>query len=214
MAIFKNTPPIVTSGLVLSLDAANSKSYVSGSTVWRDMSGNNNSGSLTNGPTFDPTNGGSIVFDGINDSVALNGTATTTTFTINTWIYPLSGSDPYGTILSYINTTGIWYRGVTKKITFFYSNLDHLTNGTLTENAWNNVVVVNNAGSASFYINSILDTATYTGTPSFTMTNIGDDPLSESYKGKISIMQVYNRALSAAEVKQNYDALKTRFNLS
>ena len=41
MAIYKNTPPIVTSGLVLSLDAANSKSYVSGSTVWRDMSGNN-----------------------------------------------------------------------------------------------------------------------------------------------------------------------------
>jgi hypothetical protein len=48
MAIYKNTPPIVTNGLVLALDAANTKSYVSGSTVWRDLSGNNTSGSLTN----------------------------------------------------------------------------------------------------------------------------------------------------------------------
>jgi hypothetical protein len=48
MAIYKNTPPIVTNGLALALDAANPKSYTSGSTVWRDISGNNTSGSLTN----------------------------------------------------------------------------------------------------------------------------------------------------------------------
>jgi len=48
MAIFKNTPPIVTNGLVLALDAANPKSYVSGSTTWFDISGNNTTGSLTN----------------------------------------------------------------------------------------------------------------------------------------------------------------------
>ena len=213
MAIYKNTPPIVTNGLVLALDAANPKSYISGSTVWGNLVNPLLSGSLINGPTFNSENGGSIVFDGINDSVALNGTPTTTTFTINTWLYPLSGSDSYGTILSYINTTGIWYRGVTKKITFFYSNLDHLTNNTLTENTWNNIVIVNNAGSVNFYINNTLDTATYTGAPSFTMTNIGDDPLSESYKGRISVMQVYNRALTQAEVTQNYNATKGRFGL-
>ena len=60
-------PNIITNGLVLALDAANTKSYVSGSTVWRDLSGNNNSGSLTNGPTFNSANGGSIVFDGVDD---------------------------------------------------------------------------------------------------------------------------------------------------
>jgi len=48
MAIYKNTPPTVIDGLVLSLDAANQKSYVSGSTVWNDISGNNGSGSLSN----------------------------------------------------------------------------------------------------------------------------------------------------------------------
>jgi len=54
---------IVTNGLVLALDAGNTKSYTSGSTTWRDLSGNNNSGSLVNGPTFNSANGGSIVFD-------------------------------------------------------------------------------------------------------------------------------------------------------
>lgn len=48
MAIYKNTPPIVTNGLVLALDAANPKSYISGSTIWYDISGNNTTGSLTN----------------------------------------------------------------------------------------------------------------------------------------------------------------------
>ena len=48
MAIYKNTPPIVTNGLVLALDAANPLSYTSGSNVWRDVSGNNTTGSLTN----------------------------------------------------------------------------------------------------------------------------------------------------------------------
>ena len=62
---------IVSDGLVLCLDAANRKSYVNGSTVWRDLSGNNNSGSLVNGPTFSSANGGSIVFDGTNDYVQI-----------------------------------------------------------------------------------------------------------------------------------------------
>ncbi len=65
------TPTIVTNGLVLNLDAANTKSYVSGSTTWRDLSGNNNSGSLVNGPTFNNGNGGSIVFDGTDDYINL-----------------------------------------------------------------------------------------------------------------------------------------------
>ena len=62
---------IVTNGLVLYLDAANYQSYISGSTTWYDLSGNNNSGSLVNGPTYSSTNAGSIVFDGTNDYVGL-----------------------------------------------------------------------------------------------------------------------------------------------
>jgi len=66
---FNFSPKIVTDGLVLYLDAANTKSFISGSTTWNDISKNKNDGTLINGPTFNPNNMGSIVFDGLNDYV-------------------------------------------------------------------------------------------------------------------------------------------------
>ena len=62
-------PNIVTDGLVFAVDAANPSSYVSGSGVWKDQTINQNNGTLTNGPTFDSGNGGSIAFDGTNDEI-------------------------------------------------------------------------------------------------------------------------------------------------
>ena len=56
----KYSPKIITNGLVLSLDAANNKSYPRSGTTWSDLSGNNNTGTLTNGPTFSDSNGGVI----------------------------------------------------------------------------------------------------------------------------------------------------------
>ena len=58
---------IITNGLVLFLDASNTNSYPGSGVTWTDLSGNNNTGTLTNGPTFSSANGGSIVFDGIDD---------------------------------------------------------------------------------------------------------------------------------------------------
>jgi len=65
-------PKIISNGLVLYLDAANNKSYPRTGTTWYDLSGNNNNGTLTNGPTFNSANGGSIVYDGADDSVNLS----------------------------------------------------------------------------------------------------------------------------------------------
>ena len=65
-------PNIITDGLVLYLDAANTKSYPGSGTTWSDLSGNGNNGTLVNGPTFNSTNGGSIVFDGVNDYAVIN----------------------------------------------------------------------------------------------------------------------------------------------
>ena len=62
-------PRVVTNGLVLHLDAANIRSYPGSGTAWTDLSGQGNNGTLTNGPTFDANNAGSIVFDGTNDYV-------------------------------------------------------------------------------------------------------------------------------------------------
>ena len=81
----------VTDNLVLSLDAANIKSYIGSGTTWSDLSGNNNTGTLTNGPTFNSANGGSIVFDGTNDYISIGsqnivGTGTSA-FTGELWWY-------------------------------------------------------------------------------------------------------------------------------
>ena len=72
MALHHN-PRIVTSGLVLALDAADINSYSGSGTTWYDLSGNENHGTLTNGASYGDSNGGVIVFDGSNDYVTLSG---------------------------------------------------------------------------------------------------------------------------------------------
>jgi hypothetical protein len=84
---FQRGPNIVTNGLVLALDAANTKSYPGSGTTWRDLSRNNN-GTLVNGPTFNSADGGSIVFDGTNDYVGFGNNYNfelNTSFTISSW---------------------------------------------------------------------------------------------------------------------------------
>jgi hypothetical protein len=76
---FSRGPSIVKDGLLLYLDAANQKSYSGSGNVWSDLSGNGYNGTLVNGPTFNSTNGGSIVLDGINDYITLLGGGTNNT---------------------------------------------------------------------------------------------------------------------------------------
>ena len=87
-------PNIITDGLVLALDAANSRSYPGTGTTWSDLSGNGNSGTLTNGPTFNSGNGGSIVFDGVDDNISFSGNTfnyspgTSGEVSLEIWVYP------------------------------------------------------------------------------------------------------------------------------
>ena len=89
---------IVTDGLVLCLDAANKDSYPGSGTTWSDLAGSNN-GTLTNGPTFDSGNGGSLVFDGVNDTVTMGSSSTRTNlgitsyFTFDIWINAIDEGD-------------------------------------------------------------------------------------------------------------------------
>jgi hypothetical protein len=115
---------IVTDGLVLCLNASDRNSYVSGSTTWNDVSGRGNNGTLTNGPTFNSANGGSIVFDGTNDFVNCgnNTSLNLNKHTICFWFYPkdtttkeiiVKSSDSNNGVGPYEvfqNTGKIWYR--------------------------------------------------------------------------------------------------------
>jgi hypothetical protein len=91
MGVFAG-PEIAESGLVLALDAGNLKSYPTTGTTWTDLSGNGNTGTLTNGPTYSSANGGSISFDGTNDYVTIPDSPSWDVnnggYSICFWMYP------------------------------------------------------------------------------------------------------------------------------
>jgi hypothetical protein len=219
---------VVVEGLVLALDAANTKSYPGSGTTWTDLSGNGNNGTLTNGPTYSSANGGSIVFDGVNDYVTLSSSQIapgTGAFTWNFWIklndlttYSIifsgtgSNSD-YGVILAnYPVGYGLAY----------YANGLQIIDSPRSFASWCYVTFVGNGGAdgsrnVKLYGNTIQVGSTYNINYNFTSTTpiIGANHSSfaELMRGNVSNVSYYNRALSAAEVSQNYNALKSRFGL-
>jgi hypothetical protein len=115
-------PDVVTDGLVLALDAANPKSYPGSGTVWRDVSGNGNTGTLVNGVGYDSSSLGSLVFDGSNDNATVPHSASykvNVPMTITAWVRsndPASGGDIISTDDFNCQSGGLGsnrYRGVT-----------------------------------------------------------------------------------------------------
>lgn len=214
---------IVTNGLVLHLDAANRKSYTSGSTTWTDLSSNANTGTLTNGPTFNSDNQGSIVFDGSNDYIALSkvtsfGSATPHTY--SAWIRVTNFGGPYRWIIDNGSSNqGSSLVLTNTKLTYFFGGGTSLvsSNSDLVANTWYNVTVVYSSLASSFYINGTFDSTKAAG--SFNAATISGSvgiwlTANSPFSGRIAIAKIYNRALSPQEVAQNYNALKTRFGLS
>jgi hypothetical protein len=234
---FSYSPKIITEGLVLYLDAANPYSYVSGSTSWNDISRGGNNGTLVNGPTFNSANGGSIVFDGVDDIGFLPLTLdTSTNFTIDVTakcstmiqdpspqnrqtIWSLTTDTKYGYEildleiwndgLSSFNGNGTSY--ATPLIQSFFP---------LNSNSVNNYTISKSGSTQSWYINSTLRqnaTQTYsTSSQYFKLGSrgAGSTSANQQWNGLIYSVKIYNRALSAQEVLQNYNATKTRFGLT
>jgi hypothetical protein len=243
---------IVTSGLILSLDAANSRSYPGSGTTWTDLSGNSNNGSITNGPVFSSANQGSIVFDGTNDYVGItpvSGLNIGVNFTIQTWCKPskfggaISGNFNRGSIFTnsypYSSGQGVYISFTSQaanftptpgaECVFISMGSDQHVSGTVTGsltnfvNQWVNMTfTVNGTAPIRIYINGT--EASYSagspgnGPSSWSYTagpcSIGNRNNSlEFFSGSFGSFQIYNRALSASEVSQNYNAQKSRFNL-
>jgi hypothetical protein len=231
---------IVTDGLVLYLDAANTKSYVSGSTTWNDVSRSGNNGTLTNGPTFNSGNGGSIVFDGVDDYIQTPIQTISRPWTFSTWFNFTSLTDNggfntffgQGTSVSiyrgtfYFQKAGVTTEGLEEnKVNFSIVKTDGSivpTNGLniLQINTWYNYTAVLTTTNISLYENGILQNTT-TNSDSFITPNTNvvlnagyyNNNVVDYWPGKSSIFQMYNRALSATEVLQNFNATKSRFGL-
>jgi hypothetical protein len=223
---------IVTNGLVLNLDAAKKDSYPGIGTAWNDISGFRNNGTLTNGPTFNSDNGGSIVFDGVNDfvncgsnNIINTGNAFTVGFWVNMNLMPSNVTSPI-TIKSNANdflilissrsgyegisigSGGTWAQGRTGTISSFF--LQQWVYVTVTYNGTG----VSTLSNFNIYENAVNKTIT-PGTPGLisqsTSTTIGFIDSGNTLNGKISNFTIYNKALSVSEVLQNYNALKSRY---
>ena len=221
----KYSPKTVTNGLVLSLDAANNKSYPRSGTTWTDLSGNSNNGTLTNGPTFSAGNQGSIVFDGTNDYVDVgNKTITLNSgFTVDTWIKLNSNNRQQGFfgINSYPSYITDFYMDTDNKMRFEFGISGTVPNvysyQAFNTTSWYNVVGTVTNSLISLYINGIFENSTGI---SFTITQISGNISIGSYNASslcssanISSNKLYNRTLTASEVLQNYNATKSRFGL-
>jgi predicted outer membrane repeat protein len=229
-------PKIITNGLVLYLDAANRNSYPGSGTTWTDLSGNNNNFTLVNGPTFSSGNMGSILFDGTNDYVDAVNTGTTfqfanVTFTVSLWIKTTSSTG--GVIISKgatASTAGWLFQfdssgtvSGTTKGSDGTNTYNRTSTATVNNNIWRNIVSVYTTNTTtlgsntiSIYIDGVLSNGTGTlgGAVYATTTDtiqIGRRPTGAYWSGSVSNIQIYNRALSATEVLQNYNATKSRF---
>jgi len=220
---FSNGPTTVTNGLVLALDAADKNSYPGSGTSWFDLSGNNNTGTLTNGPTFNSGNGGSIVFDGADDYVQTSNTSfNSSTIAVSVWINRSTTATTFPVIASKEGVSSGWILHIinTNKIFWKINNNNSTaitTTASLTVGLWYNIVGIYTGSQLAVYINGILDSTTSDNTginSNSTALRIGEyQTTGNAYKGNIANIQIYNRALSATEILQNYNATKTRFGL-
>jgi len=228
-------PNVVEDGLVLALDAGNAKSYPGSGTTWHDISGKGNDASI-NGATYSSDNGGYFSFDGTNDYGQITDSSDflfgTGSFTEEAW-HKRDGNNNWENPIVRGNDSswgGLWVNNAGKFYPYHYTE----PGGDITFNSdidagtdWmHHVTTTTNTGSSvivKLYKNGIL-LGSYTSNVSGWQpknTSVGTDLWvggisgeSYWYEGKIAICRIYKgKALSAAEVEQNYNALKGRFGL-
>ena len=215
---------IVTSGLALYLDAGNASSYPGSGTNWNDLSGNGRNGTLTNGPTYSATNGGSIVFDGIDDFVQCAGSLTVTAATFVSWIRRNGNQTQYDGILFSRGTsvTGMNFQ-VSNQLGYHWNdniNTYGWQSGlTIPNLTWCMVAVSVTSTAAIAYLcqSSGITTAANTVSHGSSLLNdiklAQDDAGSRFFTGNIAIAQLYNTALSAGQISQNFAADRARFGV-
>ena len=217
------TKGIVQSGLVLNLDAGVSSSYSGSGTTWTDLSGSGNNGTLVNGVGYNSGNGGSFFIDATDDYIEASPSVTISSgsnFTFGAFVNP-----------NYIyGNAGFWRDNVSNSFNILQSGnnrpwirwnasniLQPGSGWSLTTGSWVYVVyTITSSSNAKVYANADLkyNISHTTATPTLNISAIGwQNSLPERIGGNYSQIHYYNRALSAAEVAQNFNATKSRYGL-
>jgi hypothetical protein len=219
-----HSPAIITQNLVLCLDAGNSKSYPGSGTTWTDLSGNGNNGTLVNGVGYNSGNLGSLSFDGVDDNITTGKVLVPRTgqFHIEGWCYLNQTNINCMFVTQYNNSSDAG------RFLCFFGNDGvirmHDSNGVMTgttpsysANQWYYVAFQRDSSNlCNIFVNSVKQTTGDTKTTTLENTNtiIGNRGFNQAgiwFNGRMSNVRIYNRALSAAEVSQNYNALKSRY---
>jgi hypothetical protein len=217
-------PGIVTTNLSMFLDAGNASSYPGSGTAWTDLSGNGRNGTLTNGPTYSSADGGSIVFDGTDDFVQCSGSVTATAATFVSWIRRNGTQGQYDGILFSrgTNVTGMNFQ-VSNQLGYHWNNAVN-TYGwqsglTIPDLTWCMVAVSVTSTAATAYLCQSSGITSAINTVSHISTTLDDIKIGQEdfggrfFNGNIAIAQLYNIALSAEQVAQNFAADRARFGL-
>jgi hypothetical protein len=209
-----HSPSLILPGLVLCLDAANSKSYPGSGTTWYNLISGGVNGTLTNGPTYSSANGGVIALDGVNDYIDVPINLTNTNYTImGAARYVVVG----GRTFSAKNNN--WLMGH-----WSVSTQNHYAEGWVSDvqsgpsdTNWRIYAATGNYSGDSWamYVNGVLNAGPNTGGSNgpngFAIgSSSGTGEFSNSH---ISFLICYNRVLTAAEIQQNYNALRGRFSV-
>jgi hypothetical protein len=233
MVLNRNYEGIVTDGLIFNVDAGFTSSYPRSGTSIYDVSINTNNGTLTNGPTFNIDNGGSIVFDGVDDYINCGNDSVITSITnqltiggfvrftnlgnYRRFIFKDNGTQGVMELFYNVNVNKLDFEIVTSTRTFLRSTTTPVVNQIY------NLVGTYDGSNMKIYVNGILENTTSKtgninqGTPSGSLflgnTNGFSNPFSFYLAGNIYNAQIYNRALTQSEITQNFNAQKGRFGL-
>lgn len=214
-------PNIVTDSLELYVDASNTKSYPGTGTTLTDLSSNGVDMELVNGPTFDSANGGSILHDGTDDLIRTDETALSSYndyLTIDCWYKGTKSSRNHlWTLGSSTNQLNCNFNDGTYELWMYWNGSGSNRvryNGNFTDGTIKNLVFVHNVSTNKVFIDgSELSIDESAGTQTF--SNIGltgrFNTGSPAFGGNIYSIKIYRKALSTAEVLQNYRAHRGKF---
>jgi len=206
---------IVTNGLVLNFDAGFTPSYPTSGTSWYDLGPSGNTGTLTNGPTFSSTNGGSIVFDGADDVIIWNSNPLSSLTSAKTYEVWIKFTNTQNTFTLGCGTLNVYLESRTWYVSQVGSTDKNITTWTFSS-GWTNFVYSFDGTNHLCYINGVsyVVNSSNAGVSSQTNLYLGNRVnLDSPMKGNMAITRVYNRGLTASEILQNYNAQKGRFGL-
>jgi hypothetical protein len=224
-AINVNPSNIVTSGSVLNLNAGLVMSYPRTNSAWYDISGNAINGTLINGPTFDSV--GAISFDGASDKVECSVSSLlniSSTISLEIMMYPTSLNQNSGILCKWTsggdtNNSYLFYLGqdiANSRYGFGIYQSNNTTRLLLPTtsysiNTWTHIVCTADGSTMRIYKNGVVDSSTQTydgtiktSTKKLVVGTLREEDSTYNYAGKIAFARVYNRALTQAEVTQNY----------